>query len=153
MAHHIEIMPCSLAHIRALALNLREGDRMEATASGRPCRHLLHALWRNSSIRKAATVDGQIAAAWGCCGSMMDTVGEPWLLTTPAVEKVPVSVLKIAKYELAEMAKGRNSLVSSVATEYKIAVRFVEKLGFLVGGDEHLIGPNAVSFREIRKDI
>lgn len=145
----IEVVPCRLAHLRELANNLRPGDAAEASVTGRPCRHMLMALWKNSLLRRAALVDGKVAAAWGCTAPLMVSEGEPWLFTTPVVERIPVFFFKQTRRELAEMLRGHQALVSNVASDYTQAVKFFRKLGFSIGV-EHLLGVPPMAFHEIR---
>lgn len=145
----IEVVPCKLAHLRELANNMRPGDAEEAAVTGRPCRHLLVFLWKSSVYSRAALVDGQVAAAWGCTAPLLVSEGEPWLFTTPVVEKAPIACVKVGRREVARMLRDHRSLVSSVASDYTKAVNFLRRLGFSIGA-EHLVGPAEKPFREIR---
>lgn len=145
----IEIVPAKLSHMRELANNLRTGDAIEAAATGRPCRHLLIALWKNSVAPRVALVDGKVAAAWGCSSSLLVSEGEPWLFTTPVVEQAPVSCLKQGRREVASMLREHQTLVSSVACDYTKAIRFLKKLGFSIDSKQ-VAGPTGVFFHEIR---
>ncbi len=148
---NIEILPCKLSHMRELANNMRSGDAAEVAVTGLPCRHLLVALWKNSVYRRVALIDGKVAAAWGCSSHLLVSEGEPWLFTTPVVERAPIRFLRQARREVAEMLRGHQSLVSSVASDYTKAIKFLELLGFSVGA-EHKVGPSAMLFREIRME-
>ena len=144
----IDITACTLAHLRELAANMRPGDAAEASVTGRPCRHLLNMLWRSSTVRKTALIDGQVAACWGCTAPLMVSVGEPWLFTTPVVERAPIRFLKQARWETAEMLRDHHSLASSVASDYTKAVNFLRRVGFTIG-EEHILGVNNMAFRSI----
>lgn len=148
---NIEIVPCKLAHLRELVSNMRLQDAMEAGALGKPCRHMLVMLWKNTANPRAALIDGKVAAAWGCCSQLLVSEGEPWLFTTPVVERAPVRFLKQARREVLEMLLEHRTLVSSVASDYIKAVNFLRKLGFSIN-EEHKVGPQALSFRAIRME-
>lgn len=148
---NIKIVPCKLSHMRAVANNMRPGDAAEVSVTGMPCRHLLVALWKNSAVRRAALIDDEVAAVWGCSSHLLVSEGEPWLLTTPVVERAPVRFLKQGRQEVAEMLRDHQSLVSSVASDYTKAIKFLGKLGFSMGA-EQLVGSSAMAFREIRME-
>lgn len=145
----VEILPCTLKHIRELAANLRPGDRAELEASGRPLRHLLIDIWMQTDKPRCALVDGKVAACWGVNGSLLASEGSPWLFTTPAVEKAPIRFLKQARAEVKLMLKDHHTLVSGVAADYTKAHRFFGLLGFSLGG-EYVMGPDKKQFRELR---
>jgi len=145
----IEIVPCKLSHLRELANNMRPGDAAEAAVTGRPCRHLLVFLWRNSSFSRVALIDGAVAAAWGCTAPLLVSEGEPWLFTTPVVERAPVACVKVGRREVAQMLRDHRSLVSSVASDYTKAVNFLRRLGFSIGAEQLVVGK---VFREIRME-
>src|SRR5690348_5812853 len=84
----IEIAPAEYMHLLALAPLMRTGDRCEVMAAGMTPLKALWRSWRASMISKAAFVDGEIAAVRGMAGSPLSGVGNPWLLTSPTVEKV-----------------------------------------------------------------
>ncbi len=69
---------------------------------------------------------------WGVCGPMLSDTGQPWLLTSPAIERVKVSFLRIAREELAAMLAVRRRLENYVAADYGRAIRLLEALGFTV---------------------
>ena len=147
----IEVVPCKLSHLRELANNMRPGDAAEAAVTGKPCRHLLVFLWRSSVYSRTALIDGQVAAAWGCTAPLLVSEGEPWLFTTPVVEKAPVSCVKVGRREVARMLRDHQALVSSVADDYTRAVNFLRKLGFTIGAGQ-AVGDTGKVFREIRME-
>jgi hypothetical protein len=77
--------------------------------------------------------------------SPLGDLGVPWLLTSSAVERVPVSFLKVAKQELALMRANRRHLASYVAADYVQAVKLLRILGFTVERPAP-VGVNGVLF-------
>ncbi|HEV2674160.1 MAG TPA: hypothetical protein VGV37_06420 [Aliidongia sp.] len=144
------IQPATLAHVRALAPRLREGDRAEVEAVGAKPRHLMHKLWRTSHTRRTAFVDGEIAAMWGCAGTLLSPIGEIWLLTAPPVERVPVAFVKEARRGISEMLETHAILVSGVLASYGRAIRLMEILGFEIGAEYSM--PCGALFRELRME-
>lgn len=144
-----QIVDAKLSHIRAIAPKLREGDRKEVEATGMAPRHLLHKLWASSFMRRAAIVDGEIAAVWGCGGALASAEGEAWLLTAPAIERIPVAFLKEMRANLREMLETKSTIVSSVLSSYTKSVRFMRIVGFTVGAG-HEVGN--FTFLELRME-
>lgn len=133
MTARYEIMGATLAHMRAIAPRLREGDLAEIAATGMKPRHVLHKLWSESFVRRAALVDGEIAAVWGCGGALLSTQGEAWLLTAHAVERLPMAFMRVLRAELSEMLEIKPTIVSGVLSSYEKSIRFMKLAGFSVG--------------------
>lgn len=127
-----EILPCRLAHLRRLAMTLREADRAEIAAAGHAPRHLLSALWRRSLEPRVGLIDGEVAAAWGDAGDMLSPVGEVWFFTAPPIERLPLAFLREARCEVARMLMGRRSLAADVHRDYGRARRFFALMGFSI---------------------
>ncbi len=125
-------------HIYDLAANLRHLDEQEILGSGNSVKRSLWRAYRNSVLCKSAIVDNKVAAMWGLCLNMrpglslLSDLGVPWLHTTAAVERLPVSFVKVAKAELAAMLALRPRLENHVAAEYVQAIKFLRLIGFTV---------------------
>lgn len=140
------IVPSKIEDVYRIADNLREQDAAEITGFGLTPREALRTSYRHAILRKTAFVDGDIAAMWGLGGAMLSDAGTPWLMTTPAAERVPVTFLKVGRAELALMLQQRAFLSNVVLASYKRACRFLEVLGFVL--DPPLaMGPNGLPFR------
>lgn len=137
-ARPYEIVPACIGHVYHLAANLRAADAAEIAGVGVTPKKALYRAFRNSVNCKTAFVGGEIAAMWGVCVgmrpgvSLLSDLGVPWLHTSPAVERIPVSFVKVAKAELALMCASRRRLESFVAADYHQAVKFLRLLGFTV---------------------
>src|ERR1700734_3016539 len=127
----IEIVPATEAHARELLTRLLAADRAEITAAGiRPGRAVLSS-WRRAVVRKTALVDGDVAAVWGVTGVLLGSVGNPWLLTGAACERV--SALRFARIyrdEAREMLSVFPRLENFVDATYVGAVRMLTLAGF-----------------------
>ena len=143
----ILIRPAAIADVYALAERLRDGDRAEILAIGKDPRRVLRASFRSSlTPPKVAYVDNDIAAMWGLGGDILSDIGAPWLMTAPAIERIPVAFLKIAQAELAAMRARKARLENWVLADYHKAVRFLGVLGFSL--DEPVpVGPKRAMFR------
>jgi hypothetical protein len=140
------IRDAEIADVYALARNLRDGDRLECAGYGLSPREGLRRAYRAALYRRVAAIGGEVAAMWGICGPALGRTGYPWLMTAPAVERVPVSFFREARRELGRMRRMYLRLEGQVAAEYVMACRFLEVLGFALGPAREF-GPCKAKFR------
>ena len=67
---------------------------------------------------------------WGLAGVVLSGRGEPWLLTSKAIERIPVSFIKEGRKEIAEMMELCHKLEGVTTEAYPRAHRFLRALGF-----------------------
>jgi hypothetical protein len=140
------IVPSKIEDVYRVAANLRHEDMAEITGFGLDPKLALRTSYRHAILRKTAFVDGEIAAMWGLGGAMLSDAGNPWLMTTPIVERVPVTFLKVGREQLGEMLLQRPFLFNFVQASYARACRFLEVLGFILDPAQPM-GPNNIAFR------
>jgi hypothetical protein len=133
------ITDCEPCHLRAVARNLRAGDAAEVAAygEGSPMRVIWRS-WKSSTICYTMLVDGEVAVIGGVVGSLMDAEGMPWLLTTAAVERVPVSFVRAARAHASEALKVYPMLANYVHAPYARAIWFLKLVGFTVDPPEQI---------------
>jgi hypothetical protein len=131
----IELAPATAEHVRALLPRLRADDVSEIQAAGLTCKRALWRSWKGSHLRTAALVDGEIAAIWGCGGTLLGGVGRPWLLTAPACERVPLAFVQIGRDEARRMLAVHERLEGCVAAWHFRAIRTLALMGFRLGGE------------------
>ena len=131
--HDVRVVDAAPGHILELSGRLRAEDAAEIEAAGITARRALWRSYRGSIFSRAALIDGDVAAAWGCGGNVLAGVGLPWLLTAPAVERVKIAFLRIAKAELHIMRESFPELRGHVDARYHRAIRLLEALGFDLG--------------------
>lgn len=126
----VDADPC---HLRALARTLRSADAAEVAAygSGSAMKVIWHS-WKRSTIRKTVLVDGEVAAVGGVVGSLMGGKGMPWLLTSPAIERMPVTFARELRREVAGALAAYPELENYVHAPYRRALRLMEWAGFVV---------------------
>ena len=73
---------------------------------------------------KTAFVDGDIAAMWGLGGTLLGDTGVPWILTAPAIEKVPLALVRESRKDIAEWLGFKRRLENLCAADYRAAIRF-----------------------------
>lgn len=143
----VHIVPSDVGDVYRLASHMRENDRLEATGLGADPVRLLRASYRSAILRRTAFVDGEIAAMWGLGGVMLSDEGAPWLITSHAIERIPLFFVKRAKQEVTEMLSLRSTLLNVVLASYAQACRFLELVGFTLDTPEP-VGPHGVLYRK-----
>ena len=142
----IVVIPSTPDHVRELALCLREGDRRENEVYGFPSNKVLWRSFKGSLMRKTAFVDGDIAAMWGCGGVPMGTIGQPFLMTSDACERIsPLRFARIYQREVHKMLQIFPRLVNYCDAEYHKAMRLLDIIGFKIGEPEPF-GMNGAKF-------
>ena len=143
----VQIIPATEAHAEALSRTLRDADAREIVAMGAVPADTVMAAWRGSLIANAALVDGDVAAIWGVFPTDEPDMGQPWLLTAPAIENL--SALCFARFyreEAKSMLKLRPRLENFVDVSYDAAVRMIALAGFRLD-DPKPYGPLGSLFR------
>jgi hypothetical protein len=146
----IEIVDTTAEHVRILARTMRDEDRAEIAMLGGDAWHTPHRLFRDSHICRTALIDGVVSAVWGLQGGLLDFDGEPWLFTTPLVERARMAFVRTARVELHGMLETKHSLVTRVAPSYARSIRLFEALGFGVG--PVVTSVDGARWREMRLD-
>lgn len=135
-------------HCAMLVAHMREADKLEMTDFGVSPQRGLWQCFKKSTIRRTGFVDGKIALMGGVSGGMMAHEGEIWMLTTPAVEIIPIAFVKEARKFATQMLAIFPTLTGNVSASYTKAIRFLEMAGFTVEEAKPL-GPNNAMFHRI----
>jgi hypothetical protein len=133
MQNRVNVRPVVQSDIPELAANLRQQDRDELDAAGRPD-HL-------STIRRAvsvsdwaltATVDDEVACIFGVApmGGLLDPRGVPWMLGTDLVPQNRRALVRLAPQYIRAMLQAYPRLVNTVHARNTLAVRWLQRAGF-----------------------
>jgi hypothetical protein len=109
------------------------GDICEILSEGITPAQALERSYRTSVWSRTLLIDGEIAAVGGCAGTLLSGIGHPWLLTTAAVERIPVGFVREGQRQIAEMLTMFPVLENCVDAKYAQACRFLGVLGFSLG--------------------
>lgn len=134
----VQIVPATKAHIQELIKTLREDDRREIEDHGGfTCAKGLWRSYRRGFMNQTAMVDGEVAAIWGVGGELLSDIGQPWLLTSHAIEKVsPLRFAKTYAREVRRMLAMFPVLINYVAADYEKAIRLLRIAGFEISAPE-----------------
>ena len=148
----VVIEPARPEHVALLAPVMREADRREVWASSRstPEQALRNGLTISS---RAWTVffEGEVAAMWGVAPlTLMSDTGAPWLLSSAAVDRHPVTFLRHSRALVGDMQDGYAVLRNYVDARYTKCIRWLRWLGFSIEPAEP-IGWDRVPFHPFER--
>lgn len=152
MSCRYEILPCTLAHLRALARTMRAEDRAEIEALGLKPRHVLVHQWKLSAAPKTILVDGEVGACWGDASPLLDDDGCIWLFTAPPIERIRYTYFREAQRELRRLLETRTVLRAHVTHDYAKSLRFFRMLGVSFG-DEFQMGSTLYREGRVERDV
>lgn len=148
MAPDVRFVAARAEHVPAVALAMREQDRLEVLAAeGRaPAEALVSAL-EASHRAWTVLVDGAPAAMLGVIplGLLAEDFAL-WFLTTHVVARYPVTFLRVARRVVRELLMRHPHLFNYVDARYRGAVRLLECLGARIG-EPAPFGPADLPFR------
>lgn len=136
MATKVEITPARLCDVWAME-RLRPEDAAEVMASGgySPVEAIIDS-WAHSRETYTIRFNGQPAGMFGVAihpaGTTLAPIGVAWLLTTPVVDKYPVTFFRESKRVVKEFASRYGLLMNFVDARYTRALLWAERLGFHV---------------------
>jgi hypothetical protein len=118
-----------------MAPRMRAPEVAEVRASDGygPLEALLESL-DHSERAYTALFGGEVACMWGVehvrYSALSGRVGAAWLLTTPLVERYPVTFIRHCREELDKLFETYDLLVNAIDGRHVQAVRWAARLGF-----------------------
>jgi len=127
-------------HISTVAENMRAADAAEVWASNRHSpRDALEGGVSASKHSVCVTYNGQAVAIYGLVvRDVLSGLGVPWMLTTDGVISCRRELMTVTPEILGKMLKMCKILENNVHVENKVSVRWLSKLGFVIGEAEPL---------------
>ena len=129
------VTPVTVDHLRLLDRDLREGDRAEVVAVGRP--DIVRQLSRDvllSAESYAVFQDGDLLGVTGVRPmSLISNTARPWLLTTRHVERHKRTLLRGTRMLLRRWRKRWRALSNEIHADYQGALRWAEWSGATLG--------------------
>jgi hypothetical protein len=137
----IEIVPARLTHVGPIALNMREIDQLECRIFGHSPKEALRAGLLASTIAWTAIIDGRPEAMFGASTvSMLDSIGKPWLLMTDEAVRHHKALVRFGRIYTAAIQRHYMQLENWVHVDNVVAIRWLSRLGFAVGGVDVIRG-------------
>lgn len=126
----VELTAGRLHHCGQLARTMRVDHHAALIRMGVPIHRELRDIFGRSYYRRAAFVDGHLAALWGVEGTRLTSWGRLWLVLSQYAMTFPITVARHAKREIAQIAMVKPTLVTTVIADDAPAQRLVVFLGF-----------------------
>lgn len=132
----IEAVSARLTHVGPIAGRMREWDRTECAALGRSPKEGLRIGLRTSAKPVTILIDGRPEAMLGVVtNSLLDRSGTIWMLATDEIYRRKRELVTFGPLIVDELIQGYREVGNVVAVENEKAVRFMRRLGFIVGGE------------------
>lgn len=127
----VHVRKSTQADVDYLADNLRPEDAEEVTASHGGTKEALQLGFDMSDECWTFVVKdtNEIAGMYGV-GSDDGMVGSVWLLTSPAIKKVWIPFLRGSRTWVSETNKKYPLLTNAVDADYKVAIKWLQFVGF-----------------------
>jgi hypothetical protein len=130
---NLEIREGSSRYAGQMIRHLRTEHQVAFAAVGLNAHRELRSTMAESAYRRAAFLDGRLAALWGVTGSELSPFGFAWLTLTDEAARHPFLVLRQAKRQLDEIMLTKVELATTVLQNDHAALRLCAWLGFHAG--------------------
>lgn len=128
---NIIITEATLSHVQELAKTMNIEHVLEYEGIGLKAHRSLWRSWKKSMLRKTAIIDGEVAACWGVCGSLLGVLGKPWLVTNSIARGInPHVYARLYRTEVREMLTLFPVLENWCDNSYIGAVKLLKLSGF-----------------------
>lgn len=130
----IEVVPASPAHSGSIATRMREIDVTECAAAGMTPKEALRNGIANSETCWTIKVDGRPEAMFGVVGScVIEGRGRAWLLMTDDGARQHRAIVRLGKKYTEALHRHYRILENYVHAHNEPAIRWLARLGFVVG--------------------
>lgn len=130
----IEVVPASPAHVGTIAARMQMIDIRECAASGRTPKEALRHGLRNSITSYTVKVNGRPEAMFGVMTTdFIFGEGAPWLLMTDVGARQHRAIVRLGARYLRAMFDHYCLLHNRVHAEHEKAIRWLARLGFVIG--------------------
>ena len=130
----INVVPASKNHIKAISANMRPADCAEAWAAAllSPEEALRQSL-AASPLAWTLLADEKPVCMFGAATTKTATIGRPWLLGTPDIERYATAFVKLNQIYLLAMLDRFPVLTNHADARNKTSIRWLRWLGFSIG--------------------
>ena len=130
-----EIVEAKPFHCGQMARMLRPEQGKVLVRLGVNSHRALRTQYDHSAYARAYLGDGRLACLWGVDGTLASAEGHLWMALATWVTPHARQVARLAREQIGEMMKTRNSLRTLILIEDKASFRFAQHLGFHVMPD------------------
>lgn len=150
----IEIVPATVRHIGPIAHQMRAIDRLECQVFGHTPKQALRIGMTHSVQAATALLDGRPVAMFGVTPiNLLAGHGRPWLLSTDAVIAQGVALCVGANRYLSAASRVFRQMDNWVAADNAAAIRWLMRLGFVLGDTININGVAMCYFEWRKADV
>lgn len=131
----LEVTEGHLWQCGRIARSMRVDHHRLLLSMGVPIHRELRAMFEGSYYRRAAHLDGTLAAIWGVESTPVSSDGRVWLVLAQHAIKHPMTIIRQARRELTHLAGTKSCLTTTVIADDEPAIRLAVMLGFRVEND------------------
>lgn len=131
----LEITEAQVRHCGQISRTMRVDHHRLLLAMGVPIHRELRAMFEGSYYRRAAHLNGTLAAIWGVESTPVSSDGRVWLVLAQHAIKHPMTIIRQARQELTHLAGTKSCLTTTVIADDEPAIRLAVMLGFGVDKD------------------
>jgi len=131
----LEIIDARPYHCGQIARMMRVEHHAALLRMNVPIHKEFRRMFDGSYYRKAALVDGKLAAVWGVESTPINSDGIVWLALAQHAVKHTSMILRQAKRELEALAQTKRHLTTTLIPGDETAMRFAVALGFRAADD------------------
>lgn len=135
MKPEFQVIPARPYHVGQLIRRLRREHAQAFALVGLNAHRELRRTFMQSSICRAGTLNGELAALWGVTGPLLAPQGFIWMVITNELARHAALVARFTKSQIDEFMETKVELTTTVLPEDKAALRFAAFLGFHVSHD------------------
>lgn len=134
MMLEVSITPTTSEDLDELAEHMRDIDRKECRLTmPMPVRKALSLSHEVSYETLTGRVDGKLVAVFGIARmSTISSVGVPWMLGTPLVERYAMTVIRYNREMISKWEKQHSILKNYVHVDNETSIRWLRWLGFTI---------------------
>lgn len=130
----IEIVAARPQHVGIIANRAREIDRRECAMAGHTVKEALRYGLMYGQIAWTAKVDGRPEAMFGAvCGSMLEGRARVWMIMTNEATAHRTALLRFGRIYTEALHRHFTVLENHVSADNDLAIRWLTRLGFVVG--------------------
>lgn len=137
MKPEVRIDEAKAWHCGQLARQLRHEHLAAFDHVGLNAHRTIRSAWLEAGYARALYIDGEFSAMWGTTGTLMSPFAICWVGMTERATRVHWNTLvRLGRWVIDEMMKGRLELGTIVLETDVTALRFMAYLGFHVGHND-----------------
>lgn len=132
---NLEITEARVRHCGQISRTMRVDHHRLLLSMGVPIHRELRSMFEGSYYRRAAHLDGTLAAIWGVESTPVSSDGRVWLVLAQHAIKYPLTIIRQARKELTHLAGTKSCLTTTVIANDEPGIRLAVMLGFQVDND------------------